>query len=202
MSTCLGGVQPDRQRPYAGTMSGTGSLALGQCLLNLTGNNTFTGGTTVSGRHAGGERQPGERRHGGRGRHAGRQRHHHRPGRQRGHPCAGQLDRHAEHQRQLHAGRRRHLPGRGQRAGQADRINATGTATLQGGTVQVLAQAGQLRQQHDLHHPQRHRRRQRHLRRRHQQLRLPHADAGLRRQQRVPHPGAAPQNAFTQLRRP
>ena len=77
-------------------------------------------------------------------------------------------------------------------AGQADRINVSGTATIQGGTVQVLAAARQLRQQHDLHDPARHRRRQRHLLRRHQQLRLPDADAVLRRQRRVPHPGARP----------
>ena len=43
--------------------------------------------------------------------------------------------------------------------GQSDRINVTGTATINGGTVQVVAAAGQLWQQHDLHHPQCHRRR-------------------------------------------
>ena len=86
-------------------------------------------------------------------------------------------------------------------AGQADRINAGGTAAINGGTVQVIAAARQLRQEHDLHHPQCHRRRQRRLLRRDQQLRLPDADAVLRRQRRVPHPGAAAQTAFTpQLR--
>ena len=82
-------------------------------------------------------------------------------------------------------------------AGQGDRINVGGAAAIQGGTVQVLAAAGQLRQQHDLHDRPRHRRRLGHLRGRDQQLRLPDADAELRRQRRVPHPGAAAQNAFT-----
>ncbi len=75
--------------------------------------------------------------------------------------------------------------------GQGDRINVGGAAAIQGGTVQVLAAAGQLRQQHDLHDPARERRRGRHLRGRQQQLRLPDADAELRRQRRLPHPGAA-----------
>ena len=44
-------------------------------------------------------------------------------------------------------------------AGQNDRINVTGSATLNGGTVQVLAAGRQLRAQHHLHDPQRHRRR-------------------------------------------
>ena len=53
--------------------------------------------------------------------------------------------------------------------------------------------------QHHLHHPARHRRRQRHLRGRHQQLRLPDTDALLRRQRRVPHPGARPDRLHAQL---
>ena len=48
-------------------------------------------------------------------------------------------------------------------AGQADRINVGGAAAIQGGTVQVLAAARQLRQQHDLHDPECHRRRLGHL---------------------------------------
>ena len=51
------------------------------------------------------------------------------------------------------------LPGRGLAARPADRINVTGTATINGGTVQRGRPARQLRQQHDLHHPQRHGRR-------------------------------------------
>ena len=48
-------------------------------------------------------------------------------------------------------------------AGQSDRINVSGTATINGGTVQVLAQSGSYRPQHDLHDPERDRRRQRRL---------------------------------------
>ena len=48
-------------------------------------------------------------------------------------------------------------------AGQSDRINVAGTATLNGGTVRCCP-VGQLGAQHHLHHPQRDRRRERHLR--------------------------------------
>ena len=51
--------------------------------------------------------------------------------------------------------------------GQSDRINATGTATINGAHGAGDGRARQLRHQHDLHHPQCHRRRERHLLRRH-----------------------------------
>ena len=75
--------------------------------------------------------------------------------------------------------------------GQADRINVGGAAAIQGGTVQVLAAAGSyansttytiLRATGGVVG---------YLLGRDQQLRLPDADALLRRQRRVPHPGAA-----------
>ena len=60
-------------------------------------------------------------------------------------------------------------------AGQGDRINVGGTATINGGTVQVLAQVGHLRPQHHLHHPARDWRRVGRVLGCHQQLRLPYA---------------------------
>ena len=189
---------------YAGTMSGTGSLALtGNGLLNLTGNNTFTGGTTVSGGTlavngslASGVTVGAAGTLGGNGTitgtvvNAGVL----APGNSIGTLTVnGSYTQAAGSTYQVEANA----------AGQADRINVTGapgTATINGGTVQVLAQPGNYAQQHHLHHPQRDGRRQRHLRRGHQQLRLPDAVAGLRRQQRVPHPGDRPE--CFQLRRP
>ena len=140
-------------------------------------------------RHAGRERQPRQRRHGEQRRHAGRHRHASAALIANGGIIApGQLDRHAERQRQLHRRTAATYQVEVNAAGQSDRINVAGTATINGGTVQVLAAVRQLRAQHDLHDPQRHRRRQRHLLGRHQQLRLPDAVARLRRQQRVPDP--------------
>ena len=63
--------------------------------------------------------------------------------------------------------------------GQSDRVNVAGTATINGGTVQVLAQPGSYGPQHDLHHPQCQRRADGHLLGHHQQLRLPDAVTGL-----------------------
>ena len=57
------------------------------------------------------------------------------------HAGARQLDRHADGQRQPRAGRQ-HLPGRSQRRRPERPINASGTATINGGTVQVVAQPG------------------------------------------------------------
>ena len=152
-----------------------------------------------AGRHAGGERQRRRQRRGRPGRHAGRQRHDRRQCRERRHPGARQLDRHAQHQRQLHPGRRQHLPGRGQcrRPGRPHQCRRRG-----GDPGRHRAGAGparQLRQQHDLHHRARHRRRLGHLLGRHQQLRLPDADAELRRQRRLPHPVARPDRLHAEL---
>ena len=75
--------------------------------------------------------------------------------------------------------------------GQSDRIHATGTATINGGSVQVLAQWAP-RPQHHLHDPERDRRRQRRLLGRDQQLRLPDAYIVVRCQQRLSRSGAEP----------
>jgi autotransporter-associated beta strand protein len=65
--------------------------------------------------------------------------------------------------------------------GASDRIVATGTATINGGSVNVLAGAGNA-----IHHPDRGRRAYRHLHRRHLEPRLPRSRVRLRRQQRLP----------------
>ena len=131
---------------YAGTMSGTGSLALtGNGLLNLTGNNTFTGGTTVSGGTlavngslASGVTVGAAGTLGGNGTitgtvvNAGVL----APGNSIGTLTVnGSYTQAAGSTYQVEANA----------AGQADRINVTGapgTATINGGTVQVLAQPG------------------------------------------------------------
>ncbi len=75
-------------------------------------------------------------------------------------------------------------------AGANDRINATGTATINGGTVDVQASAGtyQASTQYTLLNAAGGRTGS--LYRRHLQPRLPDAYAGLRRQQRFPDTGA------------
>ena len=149
---------------YAGTMSGTGGLTLqGNGVLNLTGSNTYTGGTTVRGGTLAVNGSlassvtvgPGGTL-GGNGTITG-------TGRQRRHPGARQLDRHAQHQRQLHAGRRRHLPGRGQCGGpgRPHQCHRHGGDPRRHGAG--AGPARQLRQQHDLYDPARHRRRLGHL---------------------------------------
>ena len=179
---------PHRQR-WAGQAGQRRSLI-------FTGNNTYTGGTAVlagtlavNGSVAGNVAVGAAGTLGGNGTIGGNVVN-------ARHPGARQLDRHAQHQRQLHPGRRQHLPGRGQcrRPGRPHQCRRRGGDPGRHGAGAGAAR--QLRQQHDLHHPARHRRRQRHLRRRHQQLRLPDADAELRRQRRVPHPVATPA-AFT-----
>ena len=151
----------------------------------------------MTGRHAGGERQPRQQRHGGRGRHAGRQRHASAalvanggtlaPGNSIGTLTVnGNFTQNAGSTYQVEVNA----------AGQSDRINVGGTATINGGTVQVLAQPGTYARSTTYTILQRHRRRQRRLLGRHQQLRLPDAVAVLRRQQRLPDPVASSQTAF------
>ena len=128
---------------FATGLTGTGGLTKqGRGTLNLTGTNTYTGPHGGAGRHAGGERQPRQQRHGGRGGtlggngtiagsvvNAGTL----APGNSIGTltvngnfaQTAGSI-----YQVEVNA------------AGQGDRINAAGTATIKGGTVQVLAQPG------------------------------------------------------------
>ena len=72
---------------------------------------------------------------------------------------ARQLDRHAERQRQLRAEPAAPTRSRSMRAGQSDRINVGGTATHQRRHGAGAAQPGNYAPQHDLHHPQRRRRR-------------------------------------------
>ena len=73
----------------------------------------------------------------------------------------------------------------------ADRTNVTGTATLGGATVNASFAAGHLCRE-AIHHPQRRRRRQRHLRRagQHQSAGEFHNQPELRRQQRLSQPAA------------
>ena len=73
-------------------------------------------------------------------------------------------------------------------AGQSDRINVGGAATINGGTVQVLAQSGTYARNTTYTILNAGRRRERHLLECDQQLRLPDAHARLRRQQRLPDP--------------
>ena len=75
-------------------------------------------------------------------RHAGRQRYDRRPCHQWRHAGARQLDRHADRQRQLHPERRHLSSSRPTPQGQSDRVNVAGTATINGGTVQVVAAPG------------------------------------------------------------
>ena len=73
--------------------------------------------------------------------------------------------------------------------GQSDKINVGGTATINGATVQVLAQPGNYGRSTTYTILHRGGRPQRHLFGRDQQLRLPDAVAVVRRQRRVPDPG-------------
>ena len=70
-------------------------------------------------------------------------------------------------------------------AGQSDKILAGGTSSLTGGTVQVLAENGNLCAPDAIHDPDCERRRHRHVRECHQQPGLPHSDAELRPERRV-----------------
>ena len=125
-------------------MSGSGSMnLLGGSTLTLSGNNTYSGADDGQCRHPGGERQPGEHRDARQRRHAGRQRHHRRHSSSNGGIAgARQLDRHAHRQRQLQPDAGGIYEVEANAAGQSDRINVGGTATINGGTVQVLAQPG------------------------------------------------------------
>jgi outer membrane autotransporter protein len=131
---------------YGGAMSGSGNLVLqGGGLLNLTGANSFTGGTTVSGGMlavngslAGGVTVGSAGTLGGSGTitgnvvNAGTL----APGNSIGTlTVSGSYTQAAGSLYQVEANA----------AGQADRINVGGTATIQGGTVQVLAQPGNYR---------------------------------------------------------
>ena len=178
---------------YSGAMSGTGGMTLqGGGVLAMTGANTYTRRHHGQCQHPGGERQPGQHRDAQQWRHAGRQRQHRHAHDQRRHPRAGQLDRHHDGQRQPGA-QRRHLPGRGQCPGP----ERSGERQRRGHDQRRHGAAGgrprQLCQQHDLHDPQRHGRRERRLLGREQQLRVPDAVAVVQCQQRVPDPGAAGQ---------
>ena len=107
----------------------------------------------------------------------------------------------------LHPDRRQHLPGRDQQRGPDrphQRQRRAGTATIAGGTVTLTCwpRPASYAPQHDLHHPQRHRRRHRHLRDRQQPLRLPAAVAELRRQQRLSHAAGRRLRARRRRRRP
>ena len=159
--------------------------------LSITGNNTYTGATTVNGSAlvvngslTSNVTLDATARWAARGRSADCV--------QWRHDRAGQLDRHADRQRQLHPDRR-HLPGRGQCAGPERPRERRRHGHHQRRHGAGAGCPRQLRHQHDLHHPQRHGRRDRHLHRCHEQLRLPDAIALLRRQQRVPDAGAAGQ---------
>jgi subtilase-type serine protease len=57
------------------------------------------------------------------------------------HHRAGQLDRHADHQRRLRAGRHRRVPAEVAPGGRSDQLHVTGTATL-GGTLVALPEPG------------------------------------------------------------
>jgi len=128
---------------YAGTMSGTGGLTLqGGGALNLTGSNTFTGGTTVAagtlfvnGSLASGVTVNNGGTLGGNGTISGAV------------VNAGTLAPGNSIGLLTVNGSYTQAPGsfyqvEANAAGQADRINVGGKATLQGGTVQVLALPG------------------------------------------------------------
>ena len=128
---------------YAGTMSGTGGLTLqGGGALNLTGSNSFTGGTTVAagtlfvnGSLASGVTVGPGATLGGNGTITGLVTNNGilAPGNSIGTlNIVGNLVQAAGGTYQVEVNN----------AGQGDRINATGTAAIQGGTVQVLAAAG------------------------------------------------------------
>ena len=128
---------------YAGTMSGTGGLTLqGGGALNLTGSNSFTGGTTVAagtlfvnGSLASGVTVGPGATLGGNGTITGLVTNNGilAPGNSIGTlNIVGNLVQAAGGTYQVEVNN----------AGQGDRINATGTAAIQGGTVQVLAATG------------------------------------------------------------
>jgi outer membrane autotransporter protein len=128
---------------YAGTMSGTGGLTLqGGGALNLTGSNSFTGGTTVAagtlfvnGSLASGVTVGPGATLGGNGTITGLVTNNGilAPGNSIGTlNVVGDFVQAAGGTYQVEVNN----------AGQGDRINATGTAAIQGGTVQVLAAAG------------------------------------------------------------
>ena len=175
---------------YAGIMSGSGSMTLqGGGTLDLQRQPYLHRLDHGRCQQAGRQRQPRQRRHPDQRRHAGRQRLDRRPCLERRHAGAGQLDRHAQHQRQLHAEWQR-LPGRDQCRG-PERSHQCRRHRHHPGR-QHGAGAGPARRlcaQHHLHDPQCHRRRLGHLLRRDQQLRLPDAVAELRCRQCVPDPG-------------
>ncbi len=72
-------------------------------------------------------------------------------------------------------------------AGQSDNLLVSGTATINGGTVQVIGGSGQLLAHHQLHHPDGPGRRHRHLCRRHLRPGFPGPEPELRWQRREPH---------------
>ena len=180
---------------YAGVMSGSGSMNLlgPGSTLTLSGTNTYSGRTTVNAgtlavngslasvvtvqrrQLAAGAPIDGIVSNGGI-------------------DGARQLDRHAHVSGNYIQNRRPDLPGRGQCRRQSDRVNISGTATINGGTVTVVAPAGTYARSTTYtiltatggvtgtYSG------------RHQQLRLPDAVALLRRQQRLPD--AADSSAF------
>ena len=144
----------------ASAIAGAGGLTKqGPGTLNLTGNNSYSGGTAVlagtlavNGNVAGNVAVGSAGTLGGNGTIGGNvvNSRHHRP---------RQLDRHAQHQRQLHPGRRQHLPGRGQCAGPSRPRQCRRRGGDPGRHGAGAGSARQLRAQHDLHHRPRHRRR-------------------------------------------
>ena len=184
---------------YAGAMSGTGGMTLqGGGVLTLTGTNTYTGATTVNastlvvnGSLASTVTLNNGGMLGGNGTIGGA-----------GRPTAaslapgnsiGTLNVNGNFSPE-----RRHLRGRGQRPGpERPHQRRRHRHHQRRARCRCWRRPGNYAHQHDLHHPQCHRRRERHLLGCDQQLRLPDAVAVLRRQQRVPDPGAAGQHAFS-----
>ena len=150
-----------QQHHAASAITGTGGFTKQGCgILNLTGTNTYTGGTAVTAGTLAVNGSLASNVTVGAGRHAGRQRHRSAAWSPTA-ACSPPATRSA---RSTVNGNFVQAAGstyqvEANAAGQSDRINVGGTATINGGTVQVLAAAGQLRPQHDLHHPERHRRR-------------------------------------------
>ena len=183
---------------FATGLTGTGGLAKqGLGKLNLTGNSTYTGGTAVlagtlaiNGSVAGNVAVGSAGTLGGNGTIFGSVVN-------AGTLAPGQLDRPFDGERLLRPGGGLDLPGRGQQRGPGRPHQCRRRGGDPGRHGAGAGRRRQLRQQHDLHDRPRHRRRQRHLRGREQQLRLPDADALLRRQRRVPHAGVLGQTAFT-----
>ena len=134
-------------------------------------------------RPAGGERQPGERRQCAGRRHPRRHRHDRRQCHRQRRDLAGQLDRHAQHHRQLHPERGLDLPGRGRFPKRPHKHHRQRHDQRRHGGLPGRRR----RARHDLHHRHGRGRRHGHLLGSHQQPRLRDTVALLRREQRLPH---------------